>query len=64
MQENKLYLVFEYLTMDLKKYLDSIPKGQYMDPRLVKVSVHPAPIICWHIELIELSCILIVLEIV
>lgn len=37
MQESKLYLVFEFLSMDLKKYLDSIPSGQYMDPMLVKV---------------------------
>uniref|UniRef100_A0A8B9RLL7 Cyclin-dependent kinase 1 n=1 Tax=Astyanax mexicanus TaxID=7994 RepID=A0A8B9RLL7_ASTMX len=35
MQESKLYLVFEFLSMDLKKYLDSIPSGQYMDPMLV-----------------------------
>uniref|UniRef100_A0A8C1H1S6 Cell division control protein 2 homolog n=1 Tax=Cyprinus carpio TaxID=7962 RepID=A0A8C1H1S6_CYPCA len=27
MQESKLYLVFEFLSMDLKKYLDSIPSG-------------------------------------
>lgn len=37
MQENKLYLVFEFLSMDLKKYLDTIPKGQFMDPALAKV---------------------------
>uniref|UniRef100_A0A0B7AWF9 Protein kinase domain-containing protein n=1 Tax=Arion vulgaris TaxID=1028688 RepID=A0A0B7AWF9_9EUPU len=36
MQENKLYLVFEFLSMDLKKYLDSIPSGGLMDPMLVK----------------------------
>uniref|UniRef100_A0AAY4BW34 Cyclin-dependent kinase 1 n=1 Tax=Denticeps clupeoides TaxID=299321 RepID=A0AAY4BW34_9TELE len=36
MQESKLYLVFEFLSMDLKKYLDSIPSGQYMEPMLVK----------------------------
>lgn len=35
----KLYLVFEFLSMDLKKYLDTIPKGQFMDPALVKVIV-------------------------
>lgn len=39
MQESKLYLVFEFLSMDLKKYLDSIPSGQYMDPMLVKVRI-------------------------
>jgi cyclin-dependent kinase 1 len=36
MQENKLYLVFEFLSMDLKRYMDTIPSGQYMDPMLVK----------------------------
>ena len=38
MQENKLYLVFEFLSMDLKKYMDQIPSGQFMDRMLVKVS--------------------------
>lgn len=38
MQEARLYLIFEFLSMDLKKYLDSIPSGQYMDPMLVKVT--------------------------
>ena len=37
MQENRLYLVFEFLSMDLKKYLDTIPDGEMMDPKLVKV---------------------------
>ena len=36
MQENKLYLVFEFLSMDLKKYLDSLPTNQFMDETLVK----------------------------
>ncbi|KAK7507239.1 hypothetical protein BaRGS_00001174 [Batillaria attramentaria] len=36
MQENKLYLVFEFLSMDLKKYMDSIPAGQPMDKMLIK----------------------------
>ncbi|KAG8197973.1 hypothetical protein JTE90_029368 [Oedothorax gibbosus] len=36
MQESRLYLVFEFLSMDLKKYLDSIPNGQFMDKALVK----------------------------
>ncbi|XP_009993137.1 PREDICTED: cyclin-dependent kinase 1 isoform X2 [Chaetura pelagica] len=31
MQDSRLYLVFEFLSMDLKKYLDSIPSGQYLD---------------------------------
>ena len=33
----RLYLIFEFLTMDLKKYLDaSISPGEMMDPMLVK----------------------------
>lgn len=36
MQESRLYLIFEFLSMDLKKYLDSIPSGQFMDSMLVK----------------------------
>ena len=40
MQENKLYLVFEFLSMDLKKYMDSIPSGQFMDSMLAKVCPH------------------------
>lgn len=39
MHESRLYLIFEFLSMDLKKYLDSIPSGQYMDSMLVKVSL-------------------------
>jgi len=36
MQENKLYLIFEFLTMDLKKYLDSFPNDKYPDKMLIK----------------------------
>ncbi|XP_029465612.1 cyclin-dependent kinase 1 [Rhinatrema bivittatum] len=36
MQDSRLYLIFEFLSMDLKKYLDSIPSDQFMDPMLVK----------------------------
>ncbi|KAJ8939728.1 hypothetical protein NQ314_011014 [Rhamnusium bicolor] len=36
MEEQRLYLIFEFLSMDLKKYLDKIETGKYMDPRLVK----------------------------
>ena len=38
MQENRLYLVFEFLSMDLKKYLDSLPNPKLMEESLVKVS--------------------------
>lgn len=37
MQEAKLYLIFEFLTMDLKKYMESsVAKGGRMDKNLVK----------------------------
>jgi len=36
MQESRLYLIFEFLTMDLKKYLDTIPQKEMMDKNLVK----------------------------
>jgi cyclin-dependent kinase 1 len=37
MQEAKLYLIFEFLTMDLKKYMDTnVPKDGQMDAVLVK----------------------------
>jgi len=36
MQEARLYLVFEFLSMDLKKHLDSFPEGKGMDSPDVK----------------------------
>ena len=33
---NKIYLVFEFLDMDLKKYMESIPEGQGMSKDMVK----------------------------
>lgn len=35
MEESKLYLIFEYLTMDLKKYMDSLG-NKLMEPAVVK----------------------------
>lgn len=32
----RLYLIFEFLSMDLKKFIDNIGPGKYMDPMLVK----------------------------
>ena len=34
MQEEKLYLIFEFLSMDLKKFIDSFPPTVMMDPYL------------------------------
>uniref|UniRef100_A0A673UMM5 Protein kinase domain-containing protein n=1 Tax=Suricata suricatta TaxID=37032 RepID=A0A673UMM5_SURSU len=36
MQDSRLYLIFEFLSMGLMKYLDSIPPGQFMESSLVK----------------------------
>ncbi|XP_023943752.2 cyclin-dependent kinase 1-like [Bicyclus anynana] len=35
-EESKLYLIFEFLTMDLKKYIDTLGAGNFMDPKTVK----------------------------
>ena len=37
MQESKIYLIFEFLTMDLKKYIDTaVLPHEFMNPHLVK----------------------------
>ena len=40
--EKKLYLVFEYLSQDLKKYMDTAPTGG-LSTRLVKVIIFFEP---------------------
>lgn len=40
MEESRLYLIFEYLTMDLKKYMDTLGSGKLMDPVMVKSYLH------------------------
>ncbi|KAI4486131.1 hypothetical protein M0802_012551 [Mischocyttarus mexicanus] len=36
MEENRLYLIFEYLTMDLKKYFDNLGTNVMVEPKMVK----------------------------
>lgn len=36
----RLYLIFEFLSMDLKKYLDSIEQAKFMEPALVKSYIY------------------------
>lgn len=36
MEESRLYLIFEFLSMDLKKYLDSLGPNKIMDADLVR----------------------------
>uniref|UniRef100_A0A8C5YG50 Protein kinase domain-containing protein n=1 Tax=Microcebus murinus TaxID=30608 RepID=A0A8C5YG50_MICMU len=38
--DSRLYLIFEFISMDLKKYLDSIPPGQFIDSSLGIVFCH------------------------
>jgi len=38
-EDVKLYLVFEYMEMDLKKYLDSLPTATMVEPMLAKVCI-------------------------
>lgn len=40
MEESRLYLIFEFLMMDLRKYLDKMPENKQMDPELVKSYVY------------------------
>lgn len=36
MDDNRLYLIFEFLSMDLKKYMDSLPSERMLDSELVR----------------------------
>lgn len=36
MEESRLYLIFEFLSMDLKKYMDSLGQDKMMDTELVR----------------------------
>lgn len=36
MEDNRLYLIFEFLSMDLKKYMDSLPSDRMLDAELVR----------------------------
>uniref|UniRef100_A0A1A9ZKZ6 Protein kinase domain-containing protein n=1 Tax=Glossina pallidipes TaxID=7398 RepID=A0A1A9ZKZ6_GLOPL len=36
MEENRLYLIFEFLSMDLKEYMDSLPSEKSMDSELIR----------------------------
>ncbi|XP_012254072.1 cyclin-dependent kinase 1 [Athalia rosae] len=40
MEESRLYLIFEFLSMDLKKYMDTLGNGKLMDPKIVKSYVY------------------------
>ncbi|KAJ9128323.1 Cyclin-dependent kinase catalytic subunit [Naganishia onofrii] len=43
-QDQKLYLVFEFLDLDLKKYMDTVGNSEGLGPMMVKVRSHlPLP---------------------
>ena len=35
-EESKLYLVFEFLEMDLRRYMDGLPSDQAVDPATIR----------------------------
>ncbi len=41
--EGRLYLVFEWVDKDLKKYMDSVPEKEGMKMNLIKVRAPPLP---------------------
>ena len=51
----ELYLVFEFMNMDLKKYFDSIPRDSSMDPMLVKVCMPVRMCVCLSVCVLTLS---------
>lgn len=44
MEENRLYLIFEFLSMDLKRFLDSIPNNDRLDESIMKSFLFQASI--------------------
>lgn len=44
--DTKLYLVFEFLDLDLKRYMDKVAQGDGMGPDIVKVSPDSATLFC------------------
>ncbi|ALC48935.1 cdc2 [Drosophila busckii] len=40
MEENRIFLIFEFLSMDLKKYMDSLPAKVQLDSQLVRSYLH------------------------
>lgn len=39
-QDQKLYLVFEFLDLDLKKYMDTVGHAEGLGPMMVKVCLY------------------------
>lgn len=35
-EELRLHLIYDWMEMDLKKYMDTLPDGQMMDPELIR----------------------------
>lgn len=42
----RLYLIFEYLAMDLKKYLDCLGEHEEMDALLIRVRAKSSERVC------------------
>ena len=55
MDETRLYLVFEFLNMDLKKYLDSLESGKYLDPKKVKSYLYQVSAMFSHYHILSIN---------
>jgi len=49
MQENRLYLIFEYLPMDLKRFLDNLDKDKMMDSSIVRSFLYQVGFLTAHL---------------
>jgi len=50
----RLYLIFEYLAMDLKKYLDCLGENEEMDATLIRVRIRESMKVLIHVVSVEL----------
>ncbi len=50
----RLYLIFEYLAMDLKKYLDCLGENEEMDATLIRVRIRKSMKVLIHVVFVEL----------
>jgi hypothetical protein len=50
----RLYLIFEYLAMDLKKYLDCLGENEEMDATLIRVRIRESMKVLIHMVSVEL----------
>lgn len=52
LDEQMVYLIFEYLSMDLKKRIDKIPYGELMNRAEVGAIIFDQSLYCWSHRLL------------